>query len=113
MNKRKAKKRLKKIDMWVGLDLAPNRCLNCEYYECADYSVGLSEGCTADYLYDADGNFIEEKNDEAIQHMSRLGWACPCFRALKKRKHYIKPPKSYKEIKQLIKKEREYYNCLD
>ena len=115
MNKRQAKKQLKKLDMWVGLDSTPNRCLYCAFYEPEDRSVGLWEGCEADYLYDKNGDFREELNDRAIAYMGRKGWNCPHFRFCSsfKKRQLKKIPKSYKEIKAAVKREERLYGFLN
>lgn len=117
MNKRQIKKRNKKVDMWVGLDTTPFRCHYCAYYESGDMSVGLLDGCEADYLYDDNGDYVaelrEDMNDKAVEYMQRKGWTCPHFRKTEKAKKYaLKAPKSYKEIKNRIKAEEEYYRTV-
>ena len=110
MNKRQIKKRNKKADMWVRLDTTPFRCLDCEYYESGDMSVGLPDGCVANYLYDDSGEFRDDMNDKAVEYMERKGWTCPYFSKTEKTKKYaFKAPKNYKEIKERIKAEKEYY----
>lgn len=43
-------------------------CENCDYYEKADSSVGISNcGCTHPILYDDFGEIIESINNEIIQ----------------------------------------------
>lgn len=97
--------------MWVGLDFAPVKCIYCEFYEKEDMSVGLHEGCEADYLYDKDGGFIDEMNDKAIEYMRRKGWNCPYFRISRfaKKNSDFKAPKKYRNIKELIRYEEQLY----
>lgn len=111
MNKRQAKKQLKKLQMWCGLDSIPCRCFSCEFYDSGDFSVGEREGCEAPYLYDAEGDFIEKLNDKAVEYLDRLGWGCPHFR-LKEGKEAPKALPCYKEIKKAVRVEREYYKRL-
>lgn len=112
MNKRQAKKRLKKIDVWVGLDFTPFKCHYCSNFDSGDSDVGIPDGCEADYLYDGDGNFLEEMNDKAVGYMEKLGWTCPYFRPKNKGGKAVKMPKKYKEIKKIVDAERKYYDFL-
>lgn len=114
MNKRQAKKKNKKNDLWVGLDTTPFRCRYCANYESGDESVGIMDGCVGDYLYDENGNFQEDRNDKAVYYMSLKGWTCPYFCRNQKAKDYtLKAPKSYKEIRERIRAEKEYEKLID
>lgn len=112
MNKRQLKKRNKKVDMWVGLDMTPFRCQYCANYESGDMSVGMLDGCVADYLYDDNGDLQDDKNEKITEYMQRKGWTCPHFCRNKKAKGVLKAPRSYKEIKRRIKTEEEYYKQM-
>lgn len=91
MNKRQYKKKVKRIENYIEnnfdtLDKKGNyktigvKCHFCQNYESGDSSVGLSDGCIADVLYDENDEIIPKMDNKIIYHMSMLGYLCPYFR---------------------------------
>lgn len=115
MNKRQAKKWKKKVNMFSQLECVVNKCSLCGYYEEEDRSVGLMEGCFGCYLYDDEGNFLEENEGKAIAYMECKGYTCPYFVKRKsayrgnRREQKLNLPKSYREYKDSLKAIERYY----
>ena len=45
-------------------------CDGCKWYDNGDSSAGLESGCTHDFLYDNENNFIEEHNNIIVDYMA-------------------------------------------
>lgn len=39
-------------------------CYNCKNWDSGDSEVGLDAGCVSEHLYDANGDIIDDMNDE-------------------------------------------------
>lgn len=110
MNKRQAKKWKKKVNQFSQFEWVVNKCLLCEYYEEEDRSVGLMEGCFGDYMYDKEGNYLEDKEDRAIAYMGCKGYTCPYFVRNNTRKGLkARLPKSYREYKGYVRYAEKYF----
>lgn len=114
MNKRQSKKRRKKLILFSSLDFVDIKCRYCENYECGDSSVGLSSGCTGEYLYDMDGEIIEAMGVLSEVYQLSKGYICPHYLAKKMhgRKAKFNIPKTYKQYKEMRKKEIEFFKTM-
>lgn len=112
MNKRQKKKSAKKIKTFSNLEFVNDRCKICENYESGDYSVGLSQGCTTEWLYDKNDDIIDSRNDKIIEYMNNMGYGCPHFRCVANPKFKPNLPKSYQEYKKQVKAENIYFDLL-
>ena len=62
-------------------------------------SVGLQDGCIADFLYDKNDNIIDEQDEKACGYMSVKGYTCPYFLKMKGKDAKDNLPKTYKEYR--------------
>lgn len=114
MNKRQAKKRNKKVALFCGLEDVYYKCCKCQNFESGDSSVGLCDGCCADFLYDENDNIIQSHDDIISEYMSLKGYTCPYFLQMGGNRKYPKDnlPKSYKEYRKRLQALNRFYGMM-
>lgn len=109
MNKRQFRKRVKKVNVFCGLEDVYCKCFKCQNFESGDMSVGLQGGCIADFLFDKDDNIIGVQDDKAYEYMSAKGYICPYFLKTEGKDINANLPKTYREYRTRLKELNRLY----
>ena len=114
MNKRQAKKRNKKVALFCSLEDVYYKCCKCQNFESGDSSVGLFDGCCADFLYDENDNIIQSHDNIISEYMSLKGYTCPYFLQMGGKRKYPKDnlPKSYREYRERLQALNKFYGMV-